>query len=219
MFNKEKYLQISSELPTGVKLLAATKTKPKEAVLEALSAGIILFGENYVGEATEKYQTMLHIVYSKEAKEPFFGAKIHLIGHLQSNKVKKAVELFDCIETIDSEKLAKKVNQAAIEQNKIMKVMIEVNFEEGKSGISVDKVEELAMKIRELKNVNLVGLMCVPKIGDEVNAFRAMQELKQKIGVSELSMGMSGDYKIAVQYGATIVRIGSLLFGEREKKN
>ncbi|MFA6065501.1 MAG: YggS family pyridoxal phosphate-dependent enzyme [archaeon] len=212
MFDKEKYLKIASEVNSGVKILAATKTKPKEEVLAALNAKISLFGENYVLEAEEKYSFILPKLHS-------FGAKLHLIGHLQGNKAKKAVELFDCIETIDSEKLANKVNSAAVMQNKIMDVMIEVNFEEQKSGVRPEKVEALAQTVRKLNNLNLVGLMCVPKIGEEKENFKLMQELKQKLGVPQLSMGMSSDYKIAIQYGATIVRLGTILFGEREKKN
>ncbi len=213
MFNSSNYSKINSELAGfGVKILAATKTKGKEEVLEALGAGIKVFGENYVLEAQEKHVPLL-------SKLHLSGGELHLIGHLQSNKAKKAVELFDCIETIDSIKIASKVNQAAQEQNKIMKVMIEVNFEEQKFGISVDKAIILAQKIRELPNLKLIGLMCVPKIGEEESAFIQMQKLKQIIGVSELSMGMSSDYKIAAKHGATIVRLGTILFGEREKKN
>ena len=212
MFNKENYLKLILTLGKETKLLAATKTKPKEDVLLALEAGVRLFGENYIQEAEEKYAFILSKVHEK-------GGELHLIGHLQSNKAKKAVELFDCIETIDSEKIAKKVGQAAVEHKKIMKVMIEVNFESQKPGIAPSKVHALAQKIMSLKNLQLVGLMGVPKIGDEEKAFLIMQELKKNLGVKELSIGMSNDYQLAIKHGSTIVRIGTMLFGEREKKN
>jgi len=213
MFNGQNYSKISSELAIfGTKILAATKTKGKEEVLAAFEGGIRLFGENYVLEAYEKYLPLLNKLHSA-------GGELHLIGHLQSNKAKKAVELFDCIETIDSIKIASKVNLAAQEQNKIMKVMIEVNFEEKKAGVSLGEAIILAQKIHELSNLKLIGLMCIPKIGEEESAFSKMQKLKQTIGVSELSMGMSGDYMLAAKHGATIVRLGTILFGEREEKN
>jgi pyridoxal phosphate enzyme (YggS family) len=209
MFNKEKYLEIKKELPASVRVLAATKTKPKEEILNALESGIKFFGENYVQEAEEKYSSLLGQLCD-------CGAELHLIGHLQSNKVNKAVELFDCIQTIDSIKIARKINEACKQKGKKINGMIEINFgEEQKSGAKEEIIEELMREIKTLGNINLTGLMCVPPIGREKECFSRMLELKQKFNLNELSMGMSNDYKLAAQYGATIIRLGTILFGER----
>jgi pyridoxal phosphate enzyme (YggS family) len=210
MFNNEKYLELKKELLSGARILAATKTKPKEDVLGALESGIRLFGENYVQEAEEKYSSLLGQLHG-------CGAELHLIGHLQSNKAKKAVELFDCIQTIDSEKLARKINDACKEKGKKISAMIEVNFgEEQKSGVREEKLEVLVKELKGLGNIHLVGLMCVPPIGREKECFSRMLALKQKFNLKELSMGMSNDYKLALQHGATIIRLGTVLFGERK---
>jgi len=210
MFNKIVYEKVKAEIPKEVKILAATKTKPAESIIEAVNSGIKIIGENYVQEAEEKYKKM-----SRLFKEKIIS--FHLIGHLQSKKVRKAVEIFDCIESIDSIKLAEKIDNYCQELNRKIDIMIEINFgEEQKSGVLVSELPELIEKIKTLSNINLIGLMCIPPIGKEEGSYKKMEELKEKYGLKELSMGMSSDYKTAINHGATIIRLGTILFGKRE---
>jgi len=210
MFNHEAYERIKAEIPKEVKILAATKTKPIEDIIEAINSGINLIGENYVQEAEEKFEKIKDFFKEK-------NISFHLIGHLQSKKARKAVEIFDCIESIDSIKLAEKINNACRELNKKIDIMIEVNFgEEQKSGISIIGLDSLIEKIKNLQNINLIGLMCIPPIGKAEESYRKMKELKDKYNLKELSIGMSSDYKTAINYGSTIIRLGTILFGKRE---
>jgi len=210
MFNHEAYKKIKSEIPKEVKILAATKTKPAEDIIEAINSGISIIGENYVQEAEEKYGKLKDFFKEK-------GISFHLIGHLQSKKARKAVEIFDCIQSIDSIKLAEKLNNACQELNKKIDIMIEVNFEEiQKTGILISELDSLIEKIKLLQNINLAGLMCIPPIGKEEESFKKMKELKEKYSLRELSIGMSSDYKKAVDCGSTIIRLGTILFGERK---
>lgn len=209
MFNKEVYEKIKYEIPLEVKILGVTKTKSVEETVEAINSGIKIIGENYVQEAEEKHEKLKDLFKGK-------NVSFHLIGHLQSNKVKTAVEIFDCIETIDSIKLAELINKVCNELNKKIDVMIEINFDENqKSGINSEGLNFFIEKIRNLQNLNLVGLMCIPPIGKEKECFEKMKELKEKYNLGELSIGMSSDYKIAIENGATIIRLGKILFGER----
>ncbi len=210
MFNKEVYEKIKSEIPSHVKILAATKTKPIGDIIEAINSGIRIIGENYVQEAEEKYGKL---------KDFFKGKSIsfHLIGHLQSNKIKNAIKIFDCIETVDSEKIAERINNACNELNKKIEVMIEINFDKSKdSGIPLNELELLFYRIKDFKNLDMTGFMCIPQVGKEQECFRKMEELKRKYNVKELSMGMSSDYRIAIENGATIIRLGAILFGKRD---
>jgi PLP dependent protein len=209
MFNKNSYEQIKSEIPENVRILAATKTKFIGDIIEAVNEGIKIVGENYVQEAEAKYGRL----------KDFFSEKnvsFHLIGHLQSNKIKDAVKIFDCIETLDSPELAEKIDSVCQELNKKIDVMIEINFDESqKSGINLSELDLLIAKINISRNLILVGIMCIPPIGKEKESFEKMKELKEKYNFKELSIGMSSDYKLAIEYGATIIRLGTILFGKR----
>jgi len=209
MFNKEVYEGIRSEIPLPVKILGVTKNKSIEEMIEAINSGIKILGENYIQEAEEKYEKLKELFQKRDIS-------FHLIGHLQSNKVKTAVRIFDCIETLDSLKLAEKINSYCKKLNKKIDVMIEINFDENKkSGIGAEELSSFLKEIHNFQNLNLIGLMCIPKIGAGEEYFEKMKELKEKYCLKELSMGMSSDYKIAVEKGATIIRLGRILFGER----
>jgi pyridoxal phosphate enzyme (YggS family) len=209
MFNKESYSKIKSEIPNKIKILAASKTKTSEDIKEAIESGINIIGENYVQEAEEKYKFLKE--YFKEKNIEF-----HLIGHLQSNKVKKAVEIFNCIQTLDSLKLAKKLNEEAKNLNKTLKVFIEINFEQQKSGISPEELPNLIKEVQSLPNLNLQGLMTIPPINQEHQTYKKMQDLKNQFSLKELSIGMSSDYKLAIENGSTLIRLGTILFGKRD---
>jgi len=209
MFNKEAYERIKAEIPQEVEILAATKTKPEEDIIESVNSGIKIIGENYVQEAKEKYRKLKDLFKEK-------NISFHLIGHLQSNKAKDAAEIFDCIETIDSIKLAEKVNNACNEINKRIDIMIEINFGENqKSGIPISGIDLLIAQIKNLQNINLRGLMCIPPISKEEETYKKMKELKERYNLKKLSMGMSSDYKLAINNGSTIIRLGTILFGNR----
>lgn len=209
MFNKEAYEEIKAELPNSVKILGVTKNKSIEDVIDAINSGIKIIGENYVKEAEEKYEKLKDLFKEKDIS-------FHLIGHLQSNKVKTAVKIFDCIETLDSLKLAELINKICGKLNKKIDVMIEINFDENKkSGVNISELNSLINEIKNLENLNLIGLMCIPPIGKEKECSERMKDLKEKYQLKELSMGMSSDYKIAIENGATIIRLGTILFGER----
>lgn len=210
MFNKKELDNIRKELPEKAKIMGVTKTKPVGDIIKAVNSGIKIIGENYIQEAEPKYEKLRGLF--KENKVSF-----HLIGHLQSNKAKKAVEIFNCIETIDSLKLAEKINNVCENLNKKIDIMIEINFNENlKSGIRISKINYLINMVKKLQNLNLIGFMCIPPINKEKECFGKMKELKEEYKVRELSMGMSSDYKIAIENGATIIRLGRILFGERD---
>jgi pyridoxal phosphate enzyme (YggS family) len=209
MFNKEEYKKIKSEIPENVKILAATKTKLINDITEAIDSGIKIIGENYVQEAEEKYEKLNSLFKEK-------NISFHFIGHLQSNKAKDAIKIFDCIETIDSKKLAEKINNFCKKISKKIDVMIEINFNERKkSGIKISELDSLIHKIGTFQNLNLIGLMSIPPIRKEEICFKKMKELKEKYNLKELSIGMSSDYKIAIENGSTIIRLGTILFGKR----
>jgi PLP dependent protein len=208
--------KILSELPQGVELVAATKSRTPEEILKAIEAGIKIIGENYVQEAESKFAAIGN------------KAKWHLIGHLQSNKAKKAVKIFDCIETVDSADLAKAIDKECAKINKVMEVMIEVNSgcEMQKAGCLPQNVFALAKAIQAFKNIRLIGLMTMGSVeqGEELrNQFketkRIFEEIKRDtMNLRYLSMGMSSSYKMAIEEGANMVRIGTLLFGARTVK-
>ena len=166
------------------------------------------FGENKVQEALNKWS---------DIKKQNPNIKIHLIGKLQTNKVKFAVKLFDFIHSVDSKKLAKKIADEQIKLDKKIKVFIQVNIgaEDQKSGINKSDLNGLITYCQEI-NLNVIGLMCIPPLDDDSSKyFKAMKELNQTYGFNELSMGMSSDYLKAIEHEATFVRIGSNIFGYR----
>lgn len=191
---------------SDVTLVAVTKTFPADAVTFAIDAGLTHIGENKVQEARDKKPLVRGT------------ARWHLIGHLQSNKAKDAVKVFDVIETVDSLDLAEKVAKAATAIGKRQDVMLQVNIgrESQKSGADPDEVESLVKAIRGIDALNLIGLMAIPPHeGDPRPHFRALRELRDRLGLAHLSMGMSADYEIAIEEGSTLVRVGSAIFGSR----
>lgn len=187
-----------------VTLVAVTKTFPAIAVDHAVAAGIKDVGENRVQEARDKQP------------ETTAKARWHLIGHLQSNKAKDAVRLFDVIQTIDSIDLAEKIAKAAGEKRPQVLLQVNIGRESQKSGIEIDDVAMVAKQVGKL--LDLRGLMTIPPHGDpeETRAyFRQLRKLRDDLGLPELSMGMSEDYETAIEEGATIIRVGRAIFGER----
>lgn len=204
--------------PSEITLVAATKVQTDDTVRAAIAAGVTICGENRVQEMTTHLE---HDAYA--------GAALHFIGHLQTNKVNKVVGRVDLIESVGSEHLLEAINKEAAKLGLVQDILLEVNVggEESKSGISPDEVEAVAQKAVELPNVRLRGLMAIPPVaGPEGNRrfFHEMHQLfvdiRRKIADNDseincLSMGMSGDYADAVREGATLVRVGTALFGAR----
>ena len=201
---------------SGARIIAVTKYVTTDKVIEAYAAGVRDFGENKVQDAESKRAGL-----SKEIEK---NSIWHFLGHLQTNKVKKVVGIFDYIHSVDSLKLAKAISECAASQNLIQKVFIQVNIakEESKFGFSPEEVEESFSEISKLDSINVVGLMTMAPFTSDIEeqrlVFRRLRELrnrlqeKYKAQLDELSMGMSNDYKIAVEEGATMVRIGQALF-------
>lgn len=184
------------------RLVVVTKCRSVDEIGLAIKAGAKIIGENRVKEFKEKVESVK-------------GVEKHMIGHLQRNKVKEAVQLFDCIESVDSVKLVIEIDKRAKEVGKVMPIFLEVKFEEQKHGFSVEELDVMFDEINRLKNIKIVGLMCMaPLLPKEETRpyFKKMKKLKDKYGVKELSMGMSNDYKVAVEEGSTLVRIGTAIF-------
>ena len=190
------------------RIVAVSKTFNIDKILPLIQHGHIHYGENKVQEAVEKWSSI------KSNKN---NIKLHLIGGLQTNKVKLAVKLFDYIHSVDSEKLAKKISVEQQKQNKNVKVFIQVNIGDEKQKFGVDKssVSQLYLNCKEL-NLDVVGLMCIPPIDKPSNIFfKEMNVLNNSLNLKELSMGMSSDYLDAFKNSATYIRIGSKIFGQR----
>jgi PLP dependent protein len=204
--------------PESVRLVAVSKTVPAERVREAVAAGLPLLGENYIQEAREKIEALADLAVSW-----------HFIGHLQSNKAKYAVRLFDMIHSVDSLKLARELDKQAAKNGKVQDILIQINTgkEASKSGVYAEEALNLVRQAGRLEHLHVKGLMTLPpyfNAPEKVRPyFRALRELRDRIrdealpGVSmdELSMGMTGDFEAAIQEGATLVRIGTAIFGER----
>ena len=191
-----------------VTLIAVTKTFPAEVVEAGIAAGLHQIGENRVQEARDK-RPLIH-----------GSATWHLIGHLQSNKAKDAVKLFDVIQTIDSAELAQKVAKAAAAAGKVQDVLVEVNVgdEPQKSGVLPADVETFVKEIAGLPSLRVRGLMSIPPIGaveETRRHFRSLRALRDRLGLEELSMGMSEDFEAAIEEGSTMVRVGRAIFGPR----
>jgi len=190
------------------KIIAVSKTFEINKILPLIDYGHIDFGENKVQEAIEKWT---------EIKKKNSKIRLHMIGKLQTNKVKFAVQIFDYIHSVDSEKLAKKIADEQNKTNKKIKIFLQVNIgdEKQKSGINKDNINQLVSYCREL-DLNLLGLMCIPPANiDPENYFQEMSGLNKAFGFTELSMGMSSDYLLATKYLSTYLRIGSRIFGQR----
>lgn len=192
--------------PEEITLVAVTKKKPASAVLEALSAGILDVGENYVQEAAEK-------------REKILKGRWHLLGHLQSNKAKLAVSLFDLIESVDSVKLVEALSRQPAEKRQDILVQVHLGDEATKTGFAPDQALDAAAEIAALPNVRLLGLMGIAPSGSDPRPyFQQMKRLFDRLPAENrqiLSMGMSGDFEAAIEEGATSVRVGTAIFGAR----
>jgi len=206
--------------PSEIKLVAVSKRFPVEAILEAHAAGQILFGENYLQEALDKKKIVKNRV------------RLHFIGHLQSNKARAAAEIFDMIETIDRLKIAAALNRHLQQMDKKLDILIQINigYDSGKSGVLPEHSETLLKEMRGLSNLRVKGLMTMPPFTEDLvktrTFFSDLRNLAGKLQKMELlpethvelSMGMSSDYQIAIEEGATLIRIGTAIFGQRPQK-
>jgi pyridoxal phosphate enzyme (YggS family) len=191
-----------------VTLVAVTKVFPASDVTDAIAAGMTDVGENKVQEARDKKPAVAG------------AARWHLIGHLQSNKARDAVRIFDVIQTVDSLELAEKLARAAEGAGKVQEVLLQVNIgrEEQKSGAEIDAVPALAAAVAALPSLRLTGLMAIPPAGEPDATrpyFRELRALRDSLALKELSMGMTDDFEVAIEEGATIVRVGRAIFGAR----
>lgn len=199
--------------------MTVSKTIAPDVVREVIEAGVTILGENYVQEARDKFKALVQ-----------YPVSWHFIGHLQSNKAKYAVRLFDLIHSVDSLKLARELDKQAAKVDKIQQILVQVNIsaEDTKSGISPDEAPRLIEEIGRLKNLAVKGLMTMPPYfyqPEKVQPFFAdLRKLRDQIkeqsprnvSLDELSMGMTGDFEVAIKEGATLVRIGTAIFGERQ---
>ena len=193
----------------NVKLVAVTKTFPISHILPVINEGHNDFGENKVQEAMEKWTTI---------KQDFPKIKLHLIGKLQTNKVKFVLPLFDYIHSLDSVKLANKIAEEQVKKNFKPKIFIQINIgeETQKSGIEVSNLESFYKKCVEELELNIIGLMCIPPFEKDTKPyFIKMRELSKNLNLKDISMGMSDDYLEAIKQGSTFIRIGSKIFGSR----
>ena len=205
--NIKKKLNLSN-INNIPKIIAVSKTFKIDKIKPLIDYGHIDFGENKVQEALEKWT---------EVKKLNPELKLHLIGKLQTNKVKFAVKLFDYIHSVDSEKLAKKIADEQLKINKRIKIFLQVNIgeEDQKAGINKNEINKLASYCNEIK-LDLIGLMCIPPANiDPEIFFNEMNQLNKSLNFNELSMGMSSDFLVAVKHSSTFIRIGSSIFGQR----
>lgn len=193
----------------SVALVAVSKTKPAEQVTEALEAGQRVFGENYVQEARTKWPAL---------KERFPDVELHMIGPLQSNKARDAVELFDVIQSLDRESLAKELAREIARLGRTPRLFVQVNTgeEPQKGGVMPAEVDAFLARCRDVHGLAIEGLMCIPPAEDAPSPhFGLLAKIASRNGLKGLSMGMSADYEAAIQLGATHVRVGSAIFGAR----
>ena len=218
---KENIKRLLNEIPEGVTLLAAAKTRNADEISEAIKRGIKIIGENYLNDA-------LGVINEVTQK-----AEWHFIGHLQRNKVKKVIDIFDMIESVDSLRLAKEIEKWCEKRNKVMPILIEVNSgeENQKAGVAPKDAIQLITDISSFTYVKIMGLMTMgPRFGDPEESrpyFRKTRKIFEQIKdlhlpnveMKYLSMGMTNSYEVAIQEGANLVRIGTKIFGEREGSN
>ncbi|HEY1300975.1 MAG TPA: YggS family pyridoxal phosphate-dependent enzyme [Stellaceae bacterium] len=205
----EAAAKVAGRAPAGVSLVAVSKTHPAAAVRAALRAGQRIFGENRVQEAEAKYPAL---------REEFPDLALHLIGPLQTNKVRDAVALFDMIESLDRPRLAEALATEMERSGRRPLCLVEVNTgeEPQKSGIAPAAADAFIRDCRERLELPVVGLMCVPPLNEEpAPHFALLREIARRTGLDRLSMGMSADFEIAIRFGATHVRVGTAIFGAR----
>jgi pyridoxal phosphate enzyme (YggS family) len=207
---KIRQAEAEAERPAGsVTLVAVSKTFDAEAIRPVIEAGQRVFGENRVQEAQGKWPDL---------KQAFPDIELHLIGPLQSNKAKEAVALFDVIETVDRDKIAAELAREMKKQGRTPRLHVQVNIgsEPQKAGIAPKEAAAFIARCREAHGLAIEGLMCIPPADENPGPYFALLEkLAKEAGVEKLSMGMSGDYELAVAFGATSVRVGSAIFGHR----
>ena len=211
MFNIKKYNEIIDFLKktsNSAKIIAISKNHSIEKVLDAINYGVHIFGENRVQEAQEKFKTI-------KQKNP--KIELHLTGPLQSNKVKIALSLFDVFHTLDREKIAKEISKHKnLMKNKKFFVQINTGKEKTKSGIYPEDTKDFMLFLKNEINLDIHGFMCIPPFDDDPKYhFNKLQILAKENGVKELSIGMSGDYEKALEFKPTYIRLGTILFGER----
>lgn len=200
-----KYIETVNKINSNAKIVAVTKNTDVELINIAVKNGITILGENRVQEFLGKF-------------EQYDTNNVHFIGHLQSNKVKYIIDKVSMIQSVDSLKLASVINDLALKNNKTMDILVEINIgqEISKSGININNVDELICEINQLKNLNLRGIMCIPPRVDILELERCFDKMHEKYtsykDFDTLSMGMTGDFEIALKHGANMVRIGSGLF-------
>ena len=220
---KQNLDTIKQTLPNHVTLVAVSKTKPVSDLMEAYNAGQRIFGENKIQEMADKYQEMPKDI------------KWHMIGHVQRNKVKYMAEFVDLIHGVDSLKLLKEINKQALKHDRIINCLLQIKIaeEDSKFGMRIKDAEALLLSetVSELKNINIVGLMGMATFTDNKDQIKeeflrlksAFEDLKtiktSNCNLQTISMGMSGDYKLAIECGSTMVRVGSSIFGERNYNN
>ena len=201
--------EINLKESINTKIIAVTKTFTEEKILPLVKFGHVDFGENKVQEALSKWTKI---------KDDYKKVKLHMIGKLQTNKVKNAVKIFDYIHSVDSYKLAEKISIEQKKINKDLKLFIQINIgsEDQKNGIEINEVENFLKICTKDLNLSIIGVMCIPPNDSETEKyFSEMFEIKKKLSLDDLSMGMSNDYMSAIKFGSTFVRIGSKIFGQR----
>ena len=205
----EKLVKSKDVDQNKINIIAVSKTFKLDKILPLINYGHLNYGENKVQEAIDKWSDI-------KSKKP--EIKLHLVGKLQTNKVKFALKIFDFIHSVDNKKLAKKIADEEIKQNKKIKIFIQVNIgqEEQKSGVNKKELDNFFLYCKNL-NLDVIGLMCLPPVNsDPVPYFSELSTLNKKLNLSELSMGMSSDYLQAVENSSTYLRIGSEIFGQRD---
>ena len=202
--------QVAGRAPADVTLVAVSKVQPAERIEAVLAAGQRVFGENRVQEAQSRWPAL---------RERYGDVELHLVGPLQTNKVRQAVELFDVIESVDRPKLARKLAEAFAETGRTLPCYIQVNTgeEPQKAGILPADADAFIAECRDTHRLPVVGLMCIPPVGEEPALhFALLKKIATRNGLSGLSMGMSDDFETAIAFGATVIRVGSALFGARD---
>ena len=208
--NKVSNIINKKQLKTNPNIIVVTKTFSLNNIIPLLQNGHIHFGENKIQEVEDKWP---------EVRKEYKNLQLHMIGKLQSNKVKKAVKLFDYIHSLDSERLALKVYEAKKEFNKNIKLFIQVNLaeEEQKSGIALNDLDHFYNYCTKELFLNIIGLMCLPPAtSDSTKYFKILKQASKKLNLNELSMGMSSDFEEAVLNGSTFLRLGTIILGERK---
>ena len=207
--NHVKEILDKKQLKIAPQIIAVTKTFPIEKIIPLIEIGHLHFGESKFQEAESKWI---------EIKNKYKGLQLHMLGKLQSNKVKKAVKLFDYIHSLDNAKIAKKINQCQEELDKKIKIFIQVNLskESQKSGIMLNDISNFYSYCTKELSLNIIGLMCLPPINlDSSKFFQILKQTSEKFNLKDLSMGMSSDYEQAISNGSTYLRLGTIIFGER----